>query len=76
MRQFMLHLCAMVAIALSFIYAASIAPGFLRVLALIAAYVLLRILFIPRWPRSNAIREALKIPLKKYVRVSVEIVDK
>lgn len=50
-----------VAVGLAFSSAGQIDDWFLRLLALWGSVALLQVLFIPRWPRREALRQALRL---------------
>jgi hypothetical protein len=71
MKTFLIQLAASVAVAVAF---AAIGRADLRggqeLVALWVALILLRLLFIPRYPKATALREALR--LKRGQKVEVE----
>lgn len=69
MKRWLGVVASAVAVGLAFGYAGQIDDWFLRLLALWGATGLLQALFIPRWPRQEALRQALRLRAGQRIEV-------
>lgn len=73
MKRLVIHLASATVVVLAFSLIGKFAYDFSfgqRCVLLFGAIALLQILFIPRWPRAEALRQALRV--KKGHRIEVE----
>jgi len=70
MKIWLTQVSSLTAVGLAFITVAHIGPSGWRFLGLVGAIMLLQFLFVPRYPRSELLREAFKV--RKGQKIEVE----